>query len=391
MSARETDASLISDLEARRIAAALVAWHAAHQRDLPWRAAPAGERDAYAVWVAEMMLQQTRVAVVVGYFQRWMERFPTLEALAAADLDEVLKLWEGLGYYARARNLHKTARLLLADGAGELPVESAALLALPGIGRYSAGAILSLAHNQPQPLLDGNVKRVLARLADLAQPVDQPTIERTLWQTATTLVEAAQPSAMGVPTHGALNEALMEVGALICTPRNPRCLLCPIREECHAYARGTVDARPVRSPRKRTPHYNVAAGVIWQGDPFDSLLLIAQRPAEGLLGGLWEFPGGKWETQDGAIEGNPDLRATLRREIREELAMEITVGAEVTQVAHAFTHFRITLHAFHARHTGGEPQTHGVAAFQWIAYTSLPDFPMGKADRIVTQTLLHHP
>jgi len=386
------NAELIPDSDLSQIAAALVAWYRAHQRNLPWRATPAGARDPYTVWIAEMMLQQTRVAVVEGYFRRWMERFPTLATLAAADLDEVLRLWEGLGYYARARNLHKTARIVVAEHGGALPTDATLLLALPGIGRYSAGAILSLAHNQPQPLLDGNVKRVLARLGDLALPVDQPAAERLLWQAATSLVVSAPPDTEDRPTHGALNEALMEVGALICTPRSPRCLLCPVSQYCLAHARGTVEDRPVRTPRKIPPHYDVAAGVIWQGEPFRSLLLIAQRPAEGLLGGLWEFPGGKWEAQDG-YEGapatdKPDLRATLRREIREELAIEIETGEEVAQVAHAFTHFRITLHAFHARHTRGVPQAQGVAAFQWIEYTDLPDFPMGKADRVITRALL---
>lgn len=374
-------APLVADEDAAWIAAALVAWHDVHQRDLPWRTAPAGARDAYRVWIAEMMLQQTRVGVVEAYYRRWMERFPTLADLAAADLEEVLQLWEGLGYYARARNLHRAARIVVAQHGGALPAEPAALLALPGIGRYSAGAILSLAHNQSQPLLDGNVKRVLARLADLDLPVDQPAAERLLWEATTALVEAAPPILDGAPTYGALNEALMEVGALICTPKRPRCLLCPLREHCLAYARGTFDARPVRTPRKPTPHYDVAAGVIWQGEPFVSRLLLAQRPAQGLLGGLWEFPGGKQEPED------TDLRATLQREIREELAIEIEVGETVTQVAHAFSHFRITLHAFHARYLSGDPRAIGVAAFQWIDHTTLAAFPMGKADRVIAQYL----
>lgn len=373
--------------EARWIAATLVTWHDQHQRDLPWRSAPAGARDAYCVWIAEMMLQQTRVAVVDGYYRRWMARFPTLEALAAAELDEVLRQWEGLGYYARARNLHKAARLVVADYGGRLPAEREALLALPGIGRYTAGALLSLAYNQPQPLLDGNVKRVLARLTDLALPVDQMRGEALLWQAATILVESAPRrdaggSVGGAPACGALNEALMEVGALICTPRTPRCPDCPLRTRCLAQARGVVAERPVRTPRKVTPHFDVAAGVIWQGEPFYSPLLIAQRPADGLLGGLWEFPGGKHEAQD------IDLRATLQREIREELAMEIAVGEAVTQVQHAFTHFRITLHAFHARHLSGDPQLLGVADYRWIDYTTLRDYPMGKADRVVVGVLL---
>lgn len=376
-------------IKAGEVAARLVMWHDANQRALPWRATEAGARNAYAVWVAEMMLQQTRVSVVEEYFRRWMERFPTIAALAASDLDDVLKVWEGLGYYARARNLHKAAQIVMEQHGGELPADAAALQALPGIGRYSSGAILSLAHNQPAPLLDGNVKRVLARLLDLSLPVDQPAGERILWEVAERLVQSAPLDALDTGRYGALNEALMELGALICTPQSPRCLHCPVQTHCLALARGTVAERPVRTPRKSTPHYDVAAGVIWQGEPFASRLLIAQRPAEGLLGGLWEFPGGKWEAQDGVdTSGAPDLRATLRREINEELAIEIDVGEEVAQVKHAFTHFRITLHAFHARHISGEPQAIGVADWRWIEFEEVEAYAMGKADREINDILL---
>ncbi|MEI2776464.1 MAG: NUDIX domain-containing protein [Tetrasphaera sp.] len=216
---------------------------------------------------------------------------------------------------ARARNAHAAAQQLVAEHGGQLPADRRQLLRLPGIGEYTVGAILSMAFNQPEPILDGNVKRVLARLCDIGDPVDAPATLRELWRLARLLVETAPPDAAG-----ACNEALMELGATVCTPQSPRCLLCPLVDLCLAAARGTQADRPVMPPRKTTPHYDVAAGVIWQGEPFASPLLIAQRPHKGLLGGLWEFPGGKQEATD------VDLPACLRREIMEELGIAIEVG-----------------------------------------------------------------
>jgi A/G-specific adenine glycosylase len=358
------------------IAEALVAWHDQQQRSLPWRSAPAGHRDPYQVWISEIMAQQTRIETVIDYFERWMRRFPTIESLASAEQQEVLKQWEGLGYYARARNLHRAAQIVVAEHGGTLPVDRAALRRLPGIGDYTVGAILSLAYNQPEPILDGNVKRVLSRLADIEQPIDQPATLRLLWQQAREVVEAAPPE-----SAGSVNEALMELGALVCVPANPRCLICPVAEYCEARARGTQHERPVTSPKRQTPHYDVTAGVIWQGEIGASPLLIAQRPQEGMLGGLWEFPGGKMEPEDA------DLPACLRREIREELGIEIEVDAPVTTVQHAYTHFRITLYAFHARHVTGEPQALGCAAWRWVSVDELDNFPFPVTDRKIIAAL----
>lgn len=358
------------------LAQRLVAWHAQQQRALPWRNAPAGQRDPYQVWISEIMLQQTRVEMVKGYYLRWLERFPTLAALAAADQQAVLKAWEGLGYYARARNLQRAAQQVVQEYNGVVPAERSRLLQLPGIGDYTVGAILSLAFNQAEPILDGNVKRVLSRLADIDQPIDETATLKRFWQLARALVEAA-------PTNqaGACNEAIMELGALVCTPENPRCLICPVADLCLAAANGTQRQRPVMPPRKQTPHYDVAAGVIWQGEPFASKFLIAQRPPEGLLGGLWEFPGGKLEPTDA------DLRACLRREIAEELALEITVGEQLTTVAHAYTHFRITLHTFHAQYRSGEPQALGVADWRWVDLSDLAAFPFPVTDQKIIVAL----
>ncbi len=358
------------------LAERLVDWHTRHQRALPWRDAPAGRRDAYRVWISEIMLQQTRVETVVDYFERWMARFPTVEALAAADLHDVLKQWEGLGYYARARNLHKAAQRIVAEYGGRLPDTRAAILDLPGIGAYTAGAILSLAYAQPEPILDGNVKRVLARLFDIDRPINEPAVLRELWSLARALVEAAP-----VGQAGDCNEGVMELGATICTPQSPLCLLCPLADLCRAAAAGTQAERPVMPPRKQTPHYDVAAGIIWQGEPYRSRVLIAQRPADGMLGGLWEFPGGKRDPED------VDLPACLRREIDEELAIAIDVGDLVTTVKHAYTHFRITLHAFHARHRAGEPQAIGCADWRWVELTDLERFPFPVTDQKIIAAL----
>lgn len=367
----------MSSSDFRILAHRLAEWHTQHQRDLPWRAARAGRRAPYSVWISEIMLQQTRAETVADYFRRWMEQFPTVEALAAADLQEVLKAWEGLGYYARARNLHKAAQQIAAEHGGELPAERAALLALPGIGEYTVGAILSIAYNQPEPILDGNVKRVLARLFDIEQPINEPAVQRKLWALARAVVEAAPDNAAGD-----CNEGLMELGATICTPQNPRCLICPLAELCAAAQRGIQAARPVMPLRKRTPHYDVAAGVIWAGEPFCSKMLIAQRPLGGMLGGLWEFPGGKLEPHD------HDLTECLRREIDEELAIEIDVLDPLTTIKHAYTHFRITLHTFHARHIAGTPQAIGCQAWRWVEIGELADFPLPVTDQKIRQRLL---
>ncbi len=361
------------------LARRLIAWSTRQQRDMPWRDRPPGQRDPYAVWVAEIMAQQTRLDTVAPYFRRWMERFPTVHHLAAADLQEVLKLWEGLGYYARARNLHRAARQVVAEYGGQLPTERDALLALPGIGPYTAGAILSMAFGQPEPLVDGNVRRVLARLWDVDRPVEAASTRRFLWEQARALVEAAPPG-----QAGQLNEALMELGATVCTPQNPACDRCPLGHVCLAAARGTQALRPVTRPRRSTPHYQVAAAVLWQGEPYTSPLLIARRPLDGLLGGLWEFPGGKQEPQD------PDLPACLRREIQEELGLEIRVGDPVTTVKHAFTHFRITLHAFHAFPLTGTPQALGCEEWRWVSLEELDDYPFPVTDQKIIRALRRH-
>ncbi len=353
---------------------ALLAWYAQHARRLPWRnPAP----DPYRVWVSEIMLQQTRVETVIPYFERWMERFPTIAALAAASQQEVLAAWEGLGYYSRARNLQRAAQQVVSKFTGDLPKDETKLLSLPGIGRYTAGAIASIAFGLDRPALDGNIRRVLARLFDVTDDPRTPAGLRRLWS----LAEQHLPHGRA----GDYNQALMDLGATLCTPRSPDCAHCPLAEYCQAYALGVQEQRPVSRPRGAIPHYTVTAAVIarcpgsGQAAP---LYLITQRPAQGLLGGLWEFPGGK--VQDGE-----ELPACLRREIREELGAEVEVGALLGVYRHAFTHFRITLHAFHCTLTGGEPRPIEAADMRWVSPPDMAAYPMGKVDRQIANLLGH--
>jgi A/G-specific adenine glycosylase len=345
----------------------LLDWYDHNARELPWRC----DVSSYRTWISEIMLQQTQVETVVPYFARWMARFPDIEALAAADEQDVLAMWEGLGYYSRARNLHRAARQVMKDHNGQLPRTRAALGTLPGIGPYTAAAIASIAFGEDVAAVDGNIRRVFARLFDVSIPARNTQGEKQIQE----LAQAHLPSGRA----GDYNQALMDLGALICTPKNPDCASCPIATDCIARQLGLQEERPVRLPRKKIPHLTVTAAVIRQ----DGRVLLAQRPRKGLLGGLWEFPGGTLEKDD------PDLRACLRREIREELGVEIHVDEPFGRYDHAYTHFKITLHAFLCRLSEGAlPQALEAQALVWAGVPELPDYPMGKVDRQIARRLI---
>ncbi len=346
--------------------AALLGWYAQNARHLPWR----GHPDPYAIWVSEIMLQQTRVENVIPYFQRWLERFPGLPDLARAPQQEALALWEGLGYYSRARNMHRAAQIIMAEWNGELPRDLQALAGLPGIGRYTAGAIASIAFGLDTPTLDGNIRRVLARLFDVSEPASSPAGLKRLWQLAADNLPAGRA--------GDYNQALMDLGATICTPRQPDCSHCPLADLCLAYAAGIQEQRPVRQKRNPIPHYLVTAAVIRR----DHQVLIVQRPESGLLGGLWEFPGGKQQPDE-------DLVACLQREICEELGAKIDVNQQLGVYKHAYTHFRVTLHAFYCQlDKNAQPQPIQVQALRWVKPAELEGYPMGKIDRLISRALL---
>jgi A/G-specific adenine glycosylase len=343
----------------------LLDWAETSLRDLPWRQVG----DPYRVWVSEVMLQQTRVETVIPYYLRWMKHFPTIKALAQAELGEVLKAWEGLGYYARCRNLHRAARIVVEEHDGKLPDDRDALLALPGVGRYTVGAILSLAFGRDAAVLDGNVRRVLSRLFAIDDDPRKKETREKLWG----LAEAMLP----VGKAGQFNEALMDLGATVCMPRGPRCALCPLNSVCQAYGLGDPERYPLRLRREPTPHFNVTAGVIWRNEH----LLIAQRPLDGLLGGLWEFPGGKQLPEE-------TLHECLKRELREELDIEVEVGEKLTVVRHAFTHFRITVYAYECRYLSEEePRALGVEDWRWVALSELDDYALPVVDRKIVNVV----
>jgi A/G-specific adenine glycosylase len=344
---------------------ALIRWFEQHKADLPWRRTS----DPYAIWLSEIMLQQTQVNTVIPYYERFLARFPIVQALAAAPLDDVLKLWEGLGYYSRARNLHRAAQRVVNELNGVFPGTVPDLLSLPGVGRYTAGAIASLAFGQDVPVLDGNVIRILTRLFDSADDVTETATKNALWSLAEQLVPAGRA--------GPWNEGLMELGRVICTPQSPDCAVCPVAAFCEARVRGTQHERPVKSPKAKTPHYDVTAAVIRHTD---GQLLIAQRPPDGMLGGLWEFPGGKREPGE-------SLRDCLRREIREELGIEIAVHEQIGTVRHAYSHFRITLYAFACELVEGEPQAIACADWTWTSLDEIDRFAFPVTDQKIIAML----
>ncbi len=349
----------------REVAGRLLSWFTDHARDLPWRR----DRTPYRVWVSEVMLQQTQVDTVIPYYERFLDRFPSLWALAEASLEEVLKIWEGLGYYARARRLHQAAQQLVTSNGGDLPRSFEQLKALPGVGTYTAGAIASLAFGERVPAVDGNARRVLCRLFAIRDDVTRSATKRKVRDLAADLLPAERV--------GLFNEALIELGATVCTPRGPTCQRCPLRDLCRAYAAGKQEELPVRRPRRKIPHYDVAAAVTVRGD---GAVLMAQRNVDDMLGGMWEFPGGK-------CEDGESLPACLVREMAEELDVIVEVGERLTVVDHGYTHFRITLHAFWCRLRDGDPRCLDCAAVRWVLPAALDDLPMSVADRKVAQAL----
>lgn len=355
----------------------LLRWFARHRRDLPWRREP---RDPYHVWLSEVMLQQTQVATVIPYYERWLRRFPTLADLAAAPLDDVLKLWEGLGYYSRARNFHAAAQAVVHRHGGEIPRTVEGLMALPGIGRYTAGAIASLAFNADAPLLDGNVKRVLSRLFGLSAPTDGE-----LWRLAESLLPKGKA--------GAFNEALMELGATLCTPRAPRCPSCPVNTSCRGFADGDPTAYPARRAKKATPHYDVFTAVIEDGA---GRVLVGRRPRDGLLGGLWEFV--STEFREAGTPPNGSHRsemAQLKRMVAKRTGLDVTLddAQMLGTVKHGFTHFKITRHVWLARVRSNDPAPLRPTGYDRLEWTSLEEvyrLPLTRSDQRILELYRGH-
>jgi A/G-specific adenine glycosylase len=341
-------------------------WFANHQRPLPWRR----QYTPYQTWIAEVMLQQTQTKTMLPYYQRWMQRFPDVHAVARASEQEVLKHWEGMGYYSRARNIHKTAKLLVAQFDGAFPEDYQTVIKLPGIGRYTAAAILSIAFNQDYPVVDGNVERVFSRLFDLREPVKAKESQSFIRNTA----QALLPSG-----HGRMfNQALMELGATRCLPKNALCPECPLAIFCESKRRGVVHLRPVTAVRKPPLPIEVALGVLMD----DGRVLIQKRPDEGLMAGLWEFPGGKLEKEE-----TPEQ--ALKREFQEELGIVVAPIRKLTIIKHQYTSFRVTLHCFLCRLQAQNGFNSKNSAFgpRWVTTAELDHYPFPAANRKLIRIL----
>jgi A/G-specific adenine glycosylase len=341
----------------------LLEWYEVAGRDLPWRQT----HDPYAIWLSETMLQQTQVKTVIPYYEKWLQQFPTVYDLASASQQEILKAWQGLGYYARARNLHIAARKIVEQHGGQFPTRLEDAIALPGIGRTTAGGILSAAFNQAVPILDGNVKRVLARLIALRKPPNRAI--KQLWELSESLLDADHPRDF--------NQALMDLGATICNPKYPNCAECPWAVHCQANQLNLQTQLPMTESRKPLPHKIIGVAVIWNKD---KQVLIDRRRQEGLLGGLWEFPGGK-------IEPGETIEECIKREILEELDIEIEVGDRLIQVNHAYSHFRVTLNVHHCLYLRGEPKPIECDEIRWVTLDEIEQYPFPKANEKIISAL----
>ncbi len=355
----------------RNIVRKLLAWFARSARSLPWRRT----RDPYAIWVSEVMLQQTQVKTVVPYWERWMRTLPTIEALARAKPRMLHKLWEGLGYYPRVRNLQRAAQFIREKHGGHFPRDFEGVLALPGIGRYTAGAICSIAFNQPKPILDGNVIRVLTRLYGIGGDPRAGRANARLWRLAEELVACAACSeANPDDSAGAcsrFNQSLMELGALICTPRQPRCRICPLASHCVAYRQGRIKQLPGLSRRLRATPRRFAAFVVQKG----SLFLVRQRPAGVVNAHLWEIPNLE------LVPGNSELRSAARRALGLRPEKLELLGT----LKHSITRYRITLEAY--RVTAPPGAKIRVGGGRWLSRRQLNEFAFTSAHRRILERL----
>jgi A/G-specific adenine glycosylase len=347
-------------------AADLLDWFDKNKRSMPWRETS----DPYKIWISEIMLQQTQVATVIPYYNRFLEKFPTVDTLADASQQSVLKVWEGLGYYSRARHMHAAAKAVVENFNSTFPNTYNGLLKLKGIGPYTAAAVSSIAFQQRHAVVDGNVIRVLSRYYGITDDVRRSKVKSEIQSLADSILSEERP--------GDFNQALMELGATICTPTQPACDSCPLSLNCIAYKQSKTDTIPYKSPRKKVPHHNIGVGLITDSD---DRLLISLRPDDAMLGGLWEFPGGKKE------KGEP-IKTTVKRELREELGVDVSVGDKFMDLKHAYSHFKITLHAYWCKIENGSPSPKSSEEIRWVTLGEIDEYPFPKANKVLIEKLL---
>lgn len=344
----------------------LLDWFQKNQRPLPWR----NNYEPYQVWISEIMLQQTQVKTVLPYFERWMKKLPTIQSVAEAREDGILKLWEGLGYYSRARNIQKAVKQIMEKHGGEFPSNYEDILALPGVGKYTACAIASIAFNQDRPVVDGNVIRVLSRLFLYTKNTRLPDAEKQMWEWAKEILPKGKARDF--------NQAMMEFGALQCTPSATDCQPCPLKSRCKAYERNMVDQIPDRGPKKESKNIKVAIAVIKKGDK----VFIQKRPDGGLMAGFWEFPGGKVEKGESALKA-------LHREVLEEVGITIKNVKRIKKIKHAYTTFKVDLHCYEADHESGMVQLKSASDGKWVAISDLENYPFPAANvRLISDLLI---
>jgi A/G-specific adenine glycosylase len=350
------EVSAVGPISCSTLRSVLADWYTVNRRDLPWRRTS----DPYLIWVSEVMLQQTQVRTVEPYYLRFVTRFPDVASLARADLQTVLKLWEGLGYYSRARNLHKSAGIVASRMAGQMPDTWEVLRSLPGVGEYIAAAVLSIALNRVHAVVDGNVKRVLARLFLVDTPVNQASSHKVFHVLARQLLDTRCP--------GRHNQAMMELGALVCTPLSPRCVACPVNGFCLALQKGLIHLYPRRNRRAPLPVRRFVAGVVVKA----GRILMVRRPEEGLLGGLWEFPGGS------LAEGSDPLHA-CRVTLKKMVDLDVRVERHIASISHGYTHFKLKMELCLCRWQAGRVRLKGPVAFKWLASSRIGELPLHGA------------
>ena len=331
----------------------ILKWYTKENRKMPWR----GESDPYKVWLSEIMLQQTQVTTVVDYYNRWIKRFPTFQDVAKASKDEILKYWEGLGYYSRARNFHQSC-IQLANENKEIPKGVADFIKLKGVGEYIAAAVQSISFNIPVGVIDGNVNRVASRM-NAFKELPLKNKKR---------ISAYMHEILDKNRPGDFNQALMDLGRYICKPKNPLCNLCPITFDCKSYKNQSQNKFPIKENKKPKPHYNVAVGIIWN----NKKILITKRKEDGLLGGLWEFPGGKIESHESSVDA-------LKREILEELSIKVKTKEIIHTVDHHYSHFSVTIHAINCVYNQGNIKLNGPTDYKWVTTSNFSNFAFPKA------------
>ena len=332
---------------------ALIYWYRNNKRPLPFRST----KDPYKIWVSEIMLQQTQMKTAIPFYERWINKLPTIESVASTDIDSLLKLWEGLGYYKRCQNFYQASKIVVEKYKGIVPSNYESFKGLPGVGDYTAGAVLSISFGIPVPAIDGNVKRVMARLYGFKHltKYNSAIINKVISR----ILKNVNPSDF--------NQGLMELGALVCTFESPKCFKCPISKNCKAYQSGNPINYPKKKFTRAIPHFNVVTAIIWRGDTF----YIQRRREDKMLGGLWEFPGGK-------VEKGETLESALLRELKEECDFNGRILKKATSVKHRYSHYSITMHCYYCEEKNDKIVT--LANSNWIKKNQISQYSFPKAN-----------